>query len=80
MLRITPKLVLGDDLKLTSDKLNGRINLLLDLSDGRYEVGINGGLGRYLIPGLGVVDVQTTLKAVPGPDGHGTRVVGQGVA
>jgi translocation and assembly module TamB len=80
VLRITPKLVLGDDLKLTSDKLNGRINLLLDLSDGRYDIGINGGLGRYRIPGLGVVDVQTTLKAVPGPGGHGTRVVGQGVA
>ncbi|MEG3175998.1 translocation/assembly module TamB domain-containing protein [Sphingomonas sp. RB3P16] len=80
VLRITPKLVLGDDLKLTSDKLNGRINLLLDLSDGRYEIGINGGLGRYRIPGLGVVDVQTTLKAVPGPGGRGTRVVGQGTA
>jgi translocation and assembly module TamB len=80
VLRITPKLVLGDDLKLTSDKLSGRINLLLDLDDGRYQIGINGGLGRYLIPGLGVVEVQTTLKAVPGADGHGTRVVGQGVA
>ena len=80
VLRVTSKLVIGDDLKSTSDKLNGRINLLLDLSDGRYDIGLNGGLGRYRIPGLGVVDVQTTLKAVPGPGGHGTRVVGQGTA
>ncbi|WP_426264661.1 translocation/assembly module TamB domain-containing protein [Sphingomonas sp. PWP1-2] len=80
VLRVTPQLVLGDDLKLTSDQLNGRINLLLDLRNGRYDIGLNGGLGRYRIPGLGVVDVQTTLKVVPGPGGRGTRVVGQGVA
>ena len=80
VLRVTSKLVTGDDLKLSSDKLNGRINLLIDLSDGRYDVGINGGLGRYLIPGLGLVEVKTVLKVVPGPGGHGTRVIGQGSA
>lgn len=80
VLRVTSKLVTGDDLKLSSDKLNGRINLLLDLSDGRYDIGINGGLGRYLIPGLGLVEVKTMLKVVPGPGGQGTRVVGQGSA
>ena len=80
VLRITSKLVTGDDLRLTSDKLKGRFNLLLDLTDGRYDIGLNGGLGRYLIPGLGVVDVQTNLKVVPGAGGHGTRVVGTGTA
>ena len=80
VLRVTSKLVTGDDLKLSSDKLNGRINLLLDLTDGRYDIGINGGLGRYMIPGLGLVEVKTTLKVVPGPGGRGTRVIGQGTA
>ncbi len=80
VLRVTSTLVTGDDMRLTSDKLSGRFNLLLDLRDGRYDIAINGGLGRYLIPGLGVVDVRTMLKVVPGPDGHGTRVLGQGVA
>ncbi len=79
-LRVTSKLVTGDDLKLSSDKLNGRINLLLDLTDGHYDIGINGGLGRYLIPGLGLVEVKTMLKVVPGPGGRGTRVIGQGSA
>ena len=72
VLRVTSTLVTGDDMRLSSDKLNGRFNLLLDLRDGRYDIGINGGLGRYLIPGLGIVDVRTMLKVVPGPDGHGT--------
>lgn len=80
LLRITSKLVTGDDLKLKSDKLTGRINLTLDLATGQYEVGINGALGRYLIPGLGVVDVTSTLKVVPGPGGHGSRVIGTGTA
>jgi translocation and assembly module TamB len=31
---------------------------------------------RYLIPGLGIVDVMTDLKVVPGPGGKGSHVVG----
>src|SRR5690606_35626673 len=37
-------------------------------------------LRRYLIPGLGVVDVTSRLQAVPGPGGRGTRLVGTGTA
>jgi translocation and assembly module TamB len=79
-LRVTSKLLTGDDLRLSSDKLKARINLMLDLTNGQYTIDINGALGRYLIPGLGVVDVTSTLKAVPGPGGHGTRVIGTGTA
>jgi len=80
VLRVTSKLVTGDDLRLQSDKLTGRINLLLDLPTGEYAIGINGALGRYLIPGLGVVDVTSTLRVVPGRNRKGTRVIGQGTA
>ena len=31
---------------------------------------------RYLIPGLGMVDVMTDLKVVPGPNNKGSHVVG----
>jgi len=78
VLRVTSKLVLGNDLQVKSDKLSARINLMLDLRTGLYEVGVNGGLGRYLVPGVGLVDVKTVLKVVPGPGGRGTRVVGTG--
>lgn len=80
VLRITSRLITGDDLRVKSDKLTGRVNLTLDLLTGDYQLGVNGALGRYLIPGLGVVDVTSTLRVVPGPGGHGTRVVGQGAA
>ncbi len=79
-LRITPREVTGDGLVLRSDKLNGRITLFLDLRTGQYQVGLTGGLRRYLIPGIGLVDVQSRLTVVPGPGGRGARVVGTGSA
>ena len=77
LLRITSKLVTGDGLKLWSDKLNGTLSLLFDVATGRYDIGLSGQLNRYLIPGLGIVDVKSVLKVVPGASG-GVRVVGRG--
>jgi translocation and assembly module TamB len=79
-LTITPKLVRGESLKLTSAKLAGRLSLLIDLVSGRFEVLVSGAMTRYSIPGLGIVDVVTDLKVVPGPGGKGSRVVGTGKA
>ena len=75
-LSITPKLVRGDGLKLTSAKWNGKISLLIDLVTGRFEVLLSGAMQRYLIPGLGIVDVITDLQVVPGPNDKGSHVVG----
>jgi translocation and assembly module TamB len=75
-LTITPKLVRGDDLKLTSAKWNGKLSLLIDLVTGKFEVTLSGAMRRYLIPGIGIVDVVTDLKVVPGAGGHGSHVVG----
>ena len=80
VLRITSRLITGDDLRLRSDKLTGRIGLQVDLATGQFDVGLNGALGRYLIPGIGVADVTSQLRVVPGPGGKGTRVVGRGTA
>ncbi|MES2290636.1 MAG: translocation/assembly module TamB domain-containing protein [Pseudomonadota bacterium] len=78
LLRVTSKLVTGDALKLRSDKLNGTLTLLFEFATGRYDIGLAGQLNRYLIPGLGIVDLKTVLKVVPGPNGRGIRVVGKG--
>ncbi len=75
-LTLTPKMVRGDGLQLTSAKWNGRISLLIDLVTGHFQVQLSGRMQRYLIPGLGIVDVMTDLKVVPGPGGHGSYVVG----
>ena len=79
MLSVTPGLVRGDNLSLQSDKLKGKLSLLIDLLTGRFDVVISGGLTRYSIPGLGIVDVQSDLRVVPGPGGK-ARVVGKAEA
>ncbi|MFL6764685.1 MAG: translocation/assembly module TamB, partial [Sphingomicrobium sp.] len=75
-LTVTPKLVEGQDLKLTSARWNGKISLLIDLVTGRFDVLLSGAMQRYLIPGLGLVDVVTDLHVIPGANNHGSHVAG----
>jgi translocation and assembly module TamB len=79
-LKVTAKTITSDALKLTSDKLSSRLTLLVDLSNGRYDIGFAGELERYAIPGLGIVDVRTNLKFMPGVGGKGTILAGRGQA
>ncbi|MBB5699276.1 translocation/assembly module TamB domain-containing protein [Sphingomonas yantingensis] len=79
-LKVTSTALTADALQVRSDQLNGRVMLLVDLRTGRYEVGLAGGLKRYRIPGLGLVEVDTKLSVVPGANGVGTRIVGTGTA
>lgn len=80
VLRVTPRLATGDGLRFSSDRLTGRASLVVDLRTGKFDVGLSGALGRYLIPGIGLVDVRSTLNVVPNPQGRGTRVLGRGTA
>ena len=75
-LTVSPKQVRGDGLKLTSAKWTGKISLLIDLATGRFDVQLSGAMQRYFIPGLGIVDVITDLKVVPGPNNKGSHVTG----
>jgi len=79
-LHIAPPGITGEGLELRSDKLRGQLRFAYDLRTGRWDVGLAGGLARYLVPGIGIVDITSTLNAVPGPGGRGTRLVGRGVA
>jgi translocation and assembly module TamB len=79
-LTLTPKLVQGEGLRLTSAKWTGKLSLLIDLVTGRFDVLLSGAMQRYLIPGLGIVDVVTDLHVVPGPNNKGSHVVGSAKA
>jgi len=80
MLSVTPQLVRGEKLALRSDRLTGTMSLLIDLRTGRFDIALSGGLKRYLIPGLGIVDVETQLQVIPGPGGKGSRIIGKAQA
>jgi translocation and assembly module TamB len=76
ILTITPKLVRGDAIQLRSAQLSGKVSLLIDLVTGNFQILMSGGMHRYFIEGVGIVDVLTDLRVVPGPNGHGTVVTG----
>lgn len=80
VLSLTPRQLRGERLQLTSDKLRGTVSLLIGLTTGRFDILLSGGLTRYFIPGLGIVDVTSELRVEPGPGGRGSRVVGTGKA
>jgi len=80
LLLVTARKVTGEKLKLSSDKLSGGLSLSLDLRTGAYDVALTGKLLRYFIPGIGIVDVNSELKVVPGAGGRGTMVAGRGRA
>lgn len=75
VLRVTPQLITGDALRVKSDRLVSTLDVRVDLARGTFEVGLNGRLGKYLIPGLGLVDIQARLRVVPIPGG-GSGLVG----
>jgi translocation and assembly module TamB len=80
VLQVTAQKVTGEKLRLSSDKLAGQLSLSLDLRTGAYDVALTGKLLRYFIPGIGIVDVNSELKVVPGAGGRGTVVAGRGRA
>jgi len=79
-LQVATKVLTGTGLDFDSDKLKGKLALRVDLVTGAYDVTLSGQLRRYLIPGLGIVDVTSDLSVVPDPSGRGTRVEGRGRA
>src|SRR6476619_4760867 len=76
-LTVTQRTVQGQDLRLTSAKWNGKLSVLIQLADpGGFVVLLSCSMQQYLIPGLGIVDVITDLRVVPGPNNKGSHVVG----
>lgn len=80
VLKATGKAITGDNLRVRSDKLTSRAALFVDLRTGDYDVRLAGELTRYYIPGLGIVDVKSTLSVVPGVNRLGTRITGRAQA
>jgi translocation and assembly module TamB len=72
--------VTSNALRLRSDRLNGRAIAALDLRTGRYNIDLVGDLLRYIVPGVGLVDVNADLRVVPSADGRNPQVLGSAVA
>jgi translocation and assembly module TamB len=80
VLKVSRTMITSDDLRVRSDKLTSRASLVVDLRSGTYDLRLSGELTRYYIPGLGIVDVKSSLSVVPGVNHLGTRVTGRAQA
>jgi translocation and assembly module TamB len=74
-LYLTWPMLASDALNARSDLLKGRVGVRINLNTGRFEVNLLGTLARYMIPGVGIVDVESRLRVVPGA-GRGTMLTG----
>ena len=80
LLKVTAREITGDNLRIRSDKLTSRASLIVDLRTGEYDVRLAGELTRYYIPGLGIVDVKSSVSVVPGANRVGSRIAGRAQA
>ncbi len=55
----------GEGIALATNMMSGKLDLLVDLANGNYRVGIDGRLPGYRVPGLGIVDLDAKLVATP---------------
>ncbi len=79
-LRIDAKALVGNDLRLSSDKLKGKLLLRIDLVTGRYDVALTGGLTRLSHPWPGHRRRQHEGHGAARPHGLGTVISGTGQA
>ncbi len=68
-LRKQGAVVTSTPLKLRSDKLDGTLLAIFDLKSGRYDMMLSGKSKALMVPGLGIVDVEAKVKAVPDRNG-----------
>ena len=69
ILQVKGQQIVSNPMLLRSDKLRGKLTMLVDLKTGRYDFGLDGQINGLAIRGLGIVDVTSKLRAVPRPDG-----------
>lgn len=68
-LQLKDQQIVSNPMTVRSDKLRGRLLMLANLKTGRYDFGLDGQISGLAIPGLGIVDLTSKLRAVPGPRG-----------
>lgn len=69
VLQLKGQQLLTNPMPIRSDKLSGKLVMVADLRTGRYDFGLDGQIRALAIRGLGIVDLTSKLRAVPGRSG-----------
>ncbi|MBB3763390.1 translocation/assembly module TamB domain-containing protein [Sphingomicrobium lutaoense] len=75
LLQVSPTSIRADDARLQTRRLRALVDLSLDLSNGDFDVAIDGRMAGYELPGIGRMDISADLSVRPAPGG-GTRLAG----
>ncbi|WP_140985438.1 translocation/assembly module TamB domain-containing protein [Asticcacaulis tiandongensis] len=83
-------MLLSDNLRIRSDKINATAIVIADLGEGIYQGALKGRINQYLIDGIGIVNlvIDADLKTLPGGgfglvgkvDGQTVRIDNSGLA
>ncbi|MET0249670.1 MAG: translocation/assembly module TamB domain-containing protein [Sphingobium sp.] len=69
VLQLSGSQIISNPMTIRSDRLNGKLIVIADLKSGRYDAALDGRISNLFIRGLGIVDLTSKLRAVPGPGG-----------
>ena len=71
--------ILSDNLKIRSDNIDATAIVVANVTTGRYTGALKGRVDNYRVESIGIVDLTTDAKLVPGPNG-GFGITGRVVA
>ena len=71
--------ILSDNLKIRSDKVDATAILVANVATGRYTGALKGRVDNYRLESIGIIDLTTDAKLVPGAKG-GFGITGRVVA
>lgn len=69
VLQVKGQQIISNPMPFRSDKLRGKLLMMVDLATGRYDFGLDGQISGLFIRGLGVVDLTSKLRAIPAANG-----------
>lgn len=68
--------ILSDNLRIRSDKIDATAIVVANMATGRYTGALKGRVNNYRVDGVGIINLTTDAKLVPGPNG-GFGIVGR---
>jgi len=71
--------ILSDNLRIRSDNIDATAIVVANLETGRYTGALKGRINNYRVESIGIINLETDAKLVPGPNG-GFGITGRVVA
>ncbi len=71
--------ILSDNLRIRSDNIDATAIVVANVQTGRYTGALKGRVNNYRVDSIGIINLQTDAKLVPGPNG-GFGITGRVVA